>query len=483
MNRRTTGIAALDLVLGGGIPDASCVVIAGGPGTCKTILAQQICFANARAGGSAIYFTTLSEPHSKLVDHLSGFSFFNRDLLGASVEFQHLGALAEDGDAPGIAAVSAEVVRQAFERQPSVIVIDSSKAIHEVDEGGFRNAIYELSSRVALSNTMLVLVGEYGPEDMRSAAEFAVADVIIELANDPHGLNDRRWLHVAKLRGSGYLAGKHVFTVGADGIALYPRPESVLQPRKLGNGARLSSGVVGLDDMMSGGIPQGTATIVAGPSGAGKSVLSLQFLDEGLSRGEGCVYASFQESEGQLRAKAASFGWGLDKTPGTGQLKVIHVEPVEIGVDIVAAQLKQAAADVGARRIVIDSMAELAHATERERFPDLLWALVSELRSSGATIFLTSETAAFFGAAFELASGLSFVADNIVLLRYAEFASQIHRALVIVKMRDSDHRHNLVEFEINHTGAHVKGPFEGVTGVLSGTPVPTAQKFADFFGK
>ncbi len=50
-------------------------------------------------------------------------------------------------------------------------------------------------------------------------------------------------------------------------------------------------------------------------------------------------------------------------------------------------------------------------------------------------------------------------------------------------MRDSDHRHNLVEFEINNTGARVKGEFEGVTGVLSGTPVPTAQKFADFFGK
>jgi circadian clock protein KaiC len=483
VKRRLTGIDALDLVVGGGIPEASCVVIAGGPGTCKTILAQQICFANARAGGSAIYFTTLSEPHSKLVDHLSGFSFFDRALLGDSVEFQHLGALADDGDAPSIANVSAEVVRQAFERRPSVIVIDSSKAIHEADEGGFRNALYELSSRVALSDALLILVGEYGPEDMRSAAEFSVADVIIELANESEGLTDRRWLHVAKLRGSSYLGGKHVFTVGDDGIALYPRPESTPCARVLGRGRRLSSGVFGLDEMMGGGLPEGTATIVAGPSGAGKSVLSLQFLDEGLSRGEGCVYASFQEGEAQLRAKAASFGWGLDKAPNAGKLKIIHVEPVELGVDIVAAQLHAAAREIGAQRVVIDSIAELAHATDRARFPDLLWALVSSLRSLGCTVFLTSETAAFFGAAFELASGLSFVADNIILLRYAEFASQIHRALVVVKMRDSDHRHNLVEFEINHTGARVKGAFEGVTGVLSGTPVPTAQKFADFFGK
>ena len=483
MNRSTTGIAALDLVLGGGIPQASCVVIAGGPGTCKTILAQQICFANARAGGRAIYFTTLSEPHSKLVDHLSGFSFFNQSMLGDSVDFIALGALAEEGDAPSIVDVSNEVVRQAFERRPSVVVIDSSKAIHETDDGRFRSALYELSSRVALSDAMLVLVGEYGPEDLRTAAEFAVADVIIELSNEADGLTDRRWLHVAKLRGSAYLAGRHVFTVGDDGIALFPRPESTVQSRPPTTSGRLSSGVRGLDEMMGGGLPQGTATIVAGPSGAGKSVLSLQFLDEGLSRGEGCVYASFQEGEAQLRAKATGFGWGLDNGPNAGRLKIIHVEPVEIGVDVVAAQLHAAVVEVGARRVVIDSIAELAHATSRARFPDLLWALVNSLRALGASVFLTSETAAFFGAAFELASGLSFVADNIVLLRYAEFASQIHRALVVVKMRDSQHRHNLVEFEITSNGARVKGAFEGVTGVLSGTPVPTAQKFADFFGK
>lgn len=483
MKRCTTGIAELDLVLGGGLPQASCVVISGGPGTCKTILAQHICFATAKAGGSAIYYTTLSEPHSKLVDHLEGFSFFDRALLGDRVKFQHLGALANDGGAPSIDNVSSEVVRQAFESQPDVIVIDSSKAIHEVEGAGFRNAIYDLASAVALSNALLILVGEYGVEDIRTAAEFAVADVIIELENEAHGLNDRRWLHVAKLRGSAHLAGRHVFTVGDQGITLYPRPEATSVPREHTFEGRLSCGVRGLDEMMGGGVPRGTTTIIAGPSGAGKSVLSLQFLNDGLARGEGCVYASFQEGEAQLRAKAAEFGWKLDGTPNAGKLRILHVEPVELGVDIVAAQLLAAAVEVGAKRIVIDSIAELSHATTHDRFPDLLWSLTGSLKRIGATIFLTSETAAFFGAAFELASGLSFVADNIVLLRYAEFGSEIRRALVVVKMRESDHRHNLVEFEITNTGARVKGAFEGVTGVLSGTPVPTAQKFADYFGR
>src|SRR5205085_8180580 len=147
---------------------------------------------------------------------------------------------------PSINNVSAEVVRQAFEHQPDVIVIDSSKAIHEVDGVGFRNAIYELASAVALTNALLILVGEYGAEDLRSAAEFAVADVIIELSNESHGFTDRRWLHVAKLRGSSYLSGRHMFTVGDAGIALFPRPEATTTPRELMPAGRLSSGVRGL---------------------------------------------------------------------------------------------------------------------------------------------------------------------------------------------------------------------------------------------
>lgn len=485
MTRASTGISELDLVLGGGFPEGSCVVFAGAPGTGKTILAQQVCFANARPDRKAIYYTTLSEPHSKLVTHLEGFSFFDSTAVGETVQFHSLSALADRGGSGDVsmAAVATEVVREAFEERPSVIVIDSSKALHETEGPGFRRAVYELASRVAHTDAVLILVGEYDQDDMRTAAEFAVADAIIFLTNESSGYQDRRWLRVAKLRGSDYLGGRHTFRIDSTGIGVFPRPESTLVKPGVAPEKRLSTGIVGLDTMLEGGIPSASATIIAGPSGAGKTVIALQYLTEGLKKGEACVYATFQESDRALRAKATHFGWDLEKPLAEGKLAIVHQQPVEIGLDVIAADIRKAASSISATRVVIDSIAELEHASDGNRFGDYLWALVSGLRMDGATCVLTSETAAFFGPAFELAHGLSFIADNIVLLRYTELESEIRRAMVVVKMRESDHVKSLVEFEITGTGAAVKGKFAGVTGVLSGTPTPTEQKFREFFGR
>jgi circadian clock protein KaiC len=483
MTRARSGIVELDRVLFGGFPAGTCVVLAGAPGTGKTILAQQICFANATAERPAFYYTTLSEPHSKLVQHLEGFSFFDSSRIGNGMEFHHLAALADPTGDVAMAAVASEVVRQAFERRPSVIVIDSSKALHESEGSGFRRAVYELASRVAHTDAVLVLVGEYDEDDVRTAAEFAVADAIIFLANESSGLQDRRWLRVAKLRGSDYLSGRHSFRIGSLGIELHPRVETTLPEPVPVSDTRIASGVAGLDEMMHGGFPAGSASILAGPSGAGKTVMSLQFMAEGLRRNEPCVYVSFQESRPQLEAKARHFGLHLEKEIAAGRLDVVSVQPVELGLDAIASQIRHSVISLGARRVVIDSISELQRADNGGRFADYLWALVHAIRRDGATAVLTSETSAFFGPAFELAHGLSYIADNIILLRYTEIESDIRRALVVVKMRDSDHMKSLVEFEITPKGAAVKGKFVGVSGVLSGSPTQTEQKFREFFGR
>ena len=102
MERLNTGLDELDLILGGGVPSGSLVVLAGGPGTGKTILAQQISFAKATPERKGIYYTTMSEPHDKLVRHLEPFDFFDSGALGDRVEFVHLGDLV-----PGAAESSA----------------------------------------------------------------------------------------------------------------------------------------------------------------------------------------------------------------------------------------------------------------------------------------------------------------------------------------------------------------------------------------
>src|ERR1700737_5159364 len=112
MGRLRTGIGVLDLILGGGLEPGSLVIVAGAPGTGKTILAQQICFANATPERKALYYTTLSEPHSKLVRHLEPLQFFKPAALGRSVDFIHLGGLVQEAGTEALAPGVARVVGQ-----------------------------------------------------------------------------------------------------------------------------------------------------------------------------------------------------------------------------------------------------------------------------------------------------------------------------------------------------------------------------------
>ena len=144
-----TGVAGLDLVLNGGLERGSVVVVAGAPGTGKTILAQQMCFTTATAEHKCTYYTTMSEPHSKLVRHLEGFSFFDRESLGSRVEFIHMGDFLGPARQDGLEALISEIVRKTLDEEPSIVVVDSAKMLGDfADKRELRRALYDLTGRL-----------------------------------------------------------------------------------------------------------------------------------------------------------------------------------------------------------------------------------------------------------------------------------------------------------------------------------------------
>jgi circadian clock protein KaiC len=462
---RTGGDAGLDLVLGGGLHAGALVILAGPPGSGKTILAQQICFANATSDRKALYYTTWSEPHDKMVRHLEPFAFFDVDSLGERVEFIHLAELIDARPGDGFMAAAEEIVRQSFVMRPSIIVIDSSKALHDViDPDSFRRAIYDLASKIAHTEAVLILVGEYSGAETRSEPEFAVADGIVQLENESHGPVDRRWLRVLKMRGAESVPGQHSFQINSSGIEVFPRFETTL-PRLVPTlDSRAGFGLDRLDTAIGGGIPRGDSTLLIGPSGVGKTLLALRFVAAGLDAGERCLHISFQETETQVRDKVAAAGWDWSDI-GDEQLVIHHIPPVELDLDQVGALLRRELAHGDVKRVVIDSLAELTFAAqETERLPGYVWALGGFVRAAGGTTLFTNEMAAL-GHGADL-GGLSFIFNNVYFLRYIEAQSELRRGLNILKMRQSDHEKGLLDFTIDANGLTFGDTIEGVSGLL-----------------
>jgi circadian clock protein KaiC len=469
IEHRTTGVAELDFVLGGGLPAGSLVVVAGGPGTGKTILAQQICFANATPERKAIYYSTFSEPHIKLVHYLSQFDFFDASALVERIDFINLEALLldEGGSGNGLGPLVTEVVRTCFEHRPSVVVFDSAKALRDFgDEQAVRQLFYELSGMVAHTDTTLLFLGEYATDKLESEPEFYLADGLVQLAYESYEPLDRRWLRVVKMRGAKHLSGKHSVEIGETGLAVFPRLEALAPKDAKPDGRRVASGISGLDEMIGGGIPFGDVSAILGPSGSGKTIAALRFIARGIEQGERCLYFSFQEDGDQLVAKAASFGWELAAARESGQLLVHHVPQGNLNLDMLGAAVRAGLADGPVRRVAIDSLAELVFAArEVHRFPAYARTLAGFIRSAGATSVITSEVATM-GPISEPAGGLSFLFHNVILLRYIEIESDLRRAVSILKMRDSNHEKGLRQFDIDEQGLRVGNRLEGVTGVL-----------------
>jgi circadian clock protein KaiC len=450
------------------LPVGSFTVVAGEPGTGKTILAQQICFSNGTAEHKAVYYSTISEPPEKFITHLEVFDFFDRHALVDKVEFINLGDMLQ-GEG-GLDSMMNEIVRKCVTERPSVVAVDSAKALRDFSGGGrsLREAVYQLAARIAHTDTTLIFVGEYTPNEIESAPELSLADGILELVYESHEPTDRRWLRVRKLRSSKHLSGKHPLQISAAGINLFVRAETLdehLQSQPEAEG-RISIGVAGLDQMTHGGLPKGGSTLVLGPSGCGKTALALRFIMQGLENGERGLYVTFQETPKQLIRKAASFGWDLIPHLDSGRLRIFHVEEVSLDLDYIAAVVREELAKSPLDRMVIDSLAEMVVAArESERFSAFARSLLGSLRAAQVSVLTTSETSSL-GPTLELIGGLSFLYHNVVLLRYIERESEVGRAVAIVKMRNSNHEKGLYAFEISQHGFEVKDKVEGVTGLL-----------------
>ena len=471
-----TGVLGLDAVLGGALPEYSFNLIAGDPGTGKTTLAQQIVFANATVERPALYFTVLGEPTLKMLRYQQEFAFYDSSKVGSAIQYLNLSAEALEQD---LTVVLERVVAEVERAKPGLVVVDSfrtfsGRAQHAAGAGAMTmdNFIQRLALLLTTWEVTSFLIGEYGDDELRDPV-FTVADGVFWLSQITDRNSVVRRMQVIKVRGRAPMPGLHTYRITDGGLQIFPRiPEQQAQRRPQST-RRLPTGVPGLDEMMSGGIPAGDAVMLAGPAGSGKTTFATQFVAEGLRQGENAVIVVFEEYPEEYLARAKARNQDLDKSIESGKLELIYLRPLDLSVDETLAEILEAVERVGATRVVIDSLSgfEVALApTFREDFRESLYRLVGALTATGVTILMTVEVVGGFPDVSFTTEKVSFITDDIIVQRFVEIDGVLRSVLAVHKMRGSEHSHDFRTYEITATGAVVGGPLRNYHGIVTGVP-------------
>jgi circadian clock protein KaiC len=337
----------------------------------------------------------------------------------------------------------------------------------------FKKFIHELQIQADLADCTMLLLTSAAADQGFASAEHTMVDGLIELQGRLRGRRSERDLHVHKMRGSAFLRGVHSFQVTDAGISVQPRIEALLakpnQPTAA-DGPRLSTGIPVLDEMLGGGLHRHSATLIMGAAGTGKSTVGQHFL--GGSEDERGVYLSFDESPEGIRFKANALQLPVARLFDRGQVEILWQPSTEGIFDDVCIRLLDKVRSQGVQRVFIDGLNDFVQMTgEQSRIGPALTALANEFRALGATMLGTFELD-FSGivpgqplAGLPIV-GLSPIAENIVLMRFAALGADIHRLIAALKARDNAVRPGFRRYDITARGIEIEGDSEQANIVL-----------------
>jgi circadian clock protein KaiC len=472
--RRPTGIEGLDRILEGGLIVSGVYIVQGPPGAGKTILANQACFHHASTGAHAVYVTLLAESHSRMFAHLRRMEFFDETAIPDRVYY--IGGYSAL-ESRGLDAL-VTLIRGAIQKhKATLLVVDGLISAQESSptEREFKKFLHEIQTLADLT-TCTVLLLTNAQRATGFFPEHTMVDGVLHLTDELSELRPLRHIRVLKLRGSAPVRGLHSVRISDRGFEVRPRIESrfppgVVNEEHVTSGPKLPFGIGELDDMLRGGVRPGSITMLLGSSGSGKTLLGMQFLSEGVRRGERVVYFGFYERPEAILAKCQRVGiGGLQAGVEQGLAQIVWHRPVEGVVDDLGESLIRTVRSLRPQRLFLDGMEGFERAADfPERMSDVYSAIAQELEQLQVTTLYTTETRELFARTIEVPiHGLSAATQNIILLRHIEHRATMLRVMAILKVRDDDYDARMRELQITDNGIRLLDTFARESGVASG---------------
>jgi len=229
---------------------------------------------------------------------------------------------------------------------------------------------------------------------------------------------------------------------------------------------RVPSGIPGLDKLIQGGFVRESTMLIRGGSGSGKTIFCLQYLYKGITEhDEPGVYLSFSESDELICRHGRTLDWDFRSLEEKGRFGVIRYQPHEIVkiIDEGGGTIRDTVEAMGARRLVIDSLSAYEMLFENKyKANESVLTLLEILRKWKTTALVTSETPITLSGAGK--ERLGFLTDGIIHLYYLREGTHRTRALEVIKMRDTSHSDEIVQFKLGKDGIALTKRLESLGG-------------------
>ncbi len=469
------GVPGIDQILRGGLPAGNVFLLHGGPGTGKTTLGLHFLRAGVERGERALYVSLLQTPdelRAAVASHgwtLEGIDFFEfpARVREAAVEEQTLFAAEEMELGEAVDAIL-EAIRRL---RPQRVVLDSVGELSLLTESSHRLRHYLLKLKLELhraGSTAVLIMGDVTGAEAYSVETMVHGVIGLFQEAPPYG-GPRRRLLVSKMRGLDFAGGFHDFRIRTGGLEVYPRTEA-REGRATRRLEAVSSGNRELDQLLGGGLEEGTSCLFTGTTGAGKSTLATLYVTAGAARGQRAVVFCFDESRETFLRRAA--GLGLEDLAGYAEGGLVDVRQVSVGElspGEFAYQVRRAVDVEGARIVVVDSLSGYVQSMPGgSELVVQLHELLSYLASAGVLVLLTVATSGLFSETHAIDT--SYLADTVVVLRHFEAMGRTRRCISVLKKRYGAHETTIREIGMDAGGVVLGAPLVQFSGVLTGVP-------------
>ncbi|MFW6078680.1 MAG: ATPase domain-containing protein [Gemmatimonadota bacterium] len=475
--RISTGIEGLDEITDGGLPAGRWHLVRGGPGTGKTTLGLQFLAEGARSGEKTLLMT-LEKPEDSIrmdaesigVD-VSAIAFI--DLSPGPEFFTQEGSYdifspAEVERSP----ITRRIVDAVETVEPDRVFVDTLTMFRYfmADPLQFRRQIMSFMRFLTEGGATVVGSSEIDPTVPDADLQF-LSSGVITLHSRAMQRRGFRTVTIEKLLGSDYRGGSHAMTIRPGGMAVHAR----LVPEAHGKEVApvmLSSGTPALDEILGGGIERGSVNLLAGPTGTGKTTLGLEFMVQAAEAGERAVVYTFEEDPSTIVRRGAATGRPLTGLLERGTLSIVPMQALTITADEFASRVRHEIERRATRFIMIDSLAGFQLTLLGPELVDQIYALCKYLRNMGVTAILTREVEHIMGEFRLTEVGISYMADNIMFLRFVELDGGLRKAFGVLKKRLSAFDPTVHELTFTAEGLRIGPPMTGLRGILLGVPEP-----------